>query len=157
MEILKGHHTGLTVRSIVKSIAFYRDLLGMHLVFSWSPNAPYIGEVTGYRNAELNIAVLKVPQVDFFIELLEYKNVEQITIDHRNGNPGIAHIAFQVDNLDQWFQFLRSKGVSSVSNPVTPTAGPNRGGRLVYMIDPDGYRVELIETSKAFTEFLPED
>ena len=34
--------------------------------------------------------------------------------------------------------------------PVTPTIGPNKGGRAVYMIDPDGIRVEFITTSQTF-------
>ena len=34
--------------------------------------------------------------------------------------------------------------------------GPNRGGRAVYVIDPDGFRVELIETSRSFADFAPE-
>ena len=28
----------------------------------------------------------------------------------------------------------------------SPTVGPNAGGKAVYMIDPDGIRVELLET-----------
>jgi hypothetical protein len=35
--------------------------------------------------------------------------------------------------------------VEFVSAPVTPTAGPNTGGRVVYMKDPDGIRVELVQ------------
>jgi lactoylglutathione lyase len=46
--------------------------------------------------------------------------------------------------------------VKSVSPPVTPTIGPNRGGRAVYLIDPDGFRVELIETQRSFGDFVQE-
>ncbi len=38
-------------------------------------------------------------------------------------------------------------GVKSVSPPVTPTIGPNKGGKAVYLIDPDGFRVELIQSA----------
>jgi hypothetical protein len=40
---------------------------------------------------------------------------------------------------------------------VTPTIGPNAGGRAVYMIDRDGIRVEFIETRRSFGEFTPEE
>ena len=63
-----------------------------------------------------------------------------------NGNIGNAHIAFFVDELDPLYERLTALGVRSVSRPVTPTIGPNQGGRAVYLIDPDGFRVELIET-----------
>ena len=154
-KVSKGHHMGLTVQSLEPSLHFYRDLLGLEEKFTWSPKAEYIREVTGYRKAEFNISVLEVPRSDLYLELIEYKNVEQVEIDHRNGNPGIAHIAFQVDNLDDFFAFLTENGVKSVSNPTTPTIGPNEGGRIVYMIDPDGYRVELIQTQHSFGAFEP--
>jgi gluconolactonase len=44
-----------------------------------------------------------------------------------------------------------------VSPPVTPTIGPNKGGRAVYMIDPDGFRVELIQSSMGFGQYQPTD
>jgi catechol 2,3-dioxygenase-like lactoylglutathione lyase family enzyme len=154
-KVLKGHHTGLTVRSLDVSVNFYRDLLGLEEKFSWSPEADYIREVTGYKEASFKISVLKVPGLEFYLELIEYGNIEQVEIDHRNGNPGIAHIAFQVEDLDQFYTHLVENNVKSVSKPTTPTVGPNVGGRIVYMIDPDGYRVELIQTRHSFGSFEP--
>jgi hypothetical protein len=40
---------------------------------------------------------------------------------------------------------------------VTPTIGPNKGGRAVYMIDPDGFRIELIQTPRDFASYRPEE
>jgi catechol 2,3-dioxygenase-like lactoylglutathione lyase family enzyme len=71
----------------------------------------------------------------------------------RNGNIGNAHIAFKVDELEPIYQRLKAAGVRSVSEPVTPTIGPNKGGRAVYMIDPDGFRVELIQAPGSFEEY----
>ncbi len=156
MQIITGHHTGLSVSSIDESLVFYRDLLGLKVIFSWNPNADYIRTVTGYKDADICVAVLQVPETEFYIELLEYRKVKHAVVDHRNGNPGIAHLAFFVDNVDQWFSFLTSRGIQSVSMPVTPEKGPNKGGRIVYMIDPDGFRVELIQSPKTFAEFNPE-
>jgi lactoylglutathione lyase len=155
MKIIKGHHTGLTVKSLSRSLYFYQELLKLELVFSWNPKADYLSKVTGYKNTDFHIAVLKVPGLDYFIELLEYRNADVTEIDHRNGNPGIAHIAFKVDDLGDWYDYLKSNGVPSISNPVTPELGPNKGGKLVYMIDPDGYRVELIQTLSNFGDYTP--
>ena len=155
MQIIQGHHTGLTVRSLSRSLCFYQELLKLQLVFAWNPKAEYLSKVTGYENADFHIAVLKVPGLDYFIELLEYRNVEVVDIDHGNGNPGIAHIAFKVDNLEEWYDYLKSKNVNSISDPVTPEIGPNKGGRLVYMVDPDGYRIELIQTTSNFGDYTP--
>lgn len=155
--VTQGHHTGLQVQSLDRSLAFYRDLLGLELVFEWNPDAPYIGELVGYPQVDLHSAILRVPGSDWFLELLEYRNVDRHNIDTSTANPGTAHVAFLVDDLEYVYEKLTSLGVDSVSPPVTPTIGPNRGGRAVYMVDPDGIRVELIETSRPFDADAPSE
>lgn len=155
-QITKAHHTGISVRSMEVSSKFYKELLGFEEVFSWNPQADYIGVLTGYPEVDLKATILKMPGVDVFLELLEYGNVDVKAIDHGNANPGIAHIAFFVDDVDALYTILTDKGVKSVSRPVTPTIGPNKGGRAIYMIDPDGVRVELIQSSKSFGEYKGE-
>jgi catechol 2,3-dioxygenase-like lactoylglutathione lyase family enzyme len=155
-KIIEAHHTGFTVRSLERSIAFYQDLLGFEVVFRWNPQAPYIGELVGYPEVDLHAAVLRIPNSSVFLELLEYRGIAQKPVDMSNGNIGNGHIAFKVDALDSFYERLVAHGVTSVSKPVTPTIGPNRGGRAVYVIDPDGFRVELIETPRQFGDFTPE-
>jgi lactoylglutathione lyase len=154
-HITKAHHTGLQVGSLDRSVAFYRDVLGFEEVFRWNPQAPYVGELVGYPQVDLHAAILRMPGSDTFLELLEYRNVERRPIDTGTANPGTAHIAFFVDDLDALYEQLHGRGVGSVSEPVTPTIGPNKGGRAVYMIDPDGVRVELIESSRGFGDYVP--
>jgi catechol 2,3-dioxygenase-like lactoylglutathione lyase family enzyme len=154
-KITKAHHTGLTVKSLERSLAFYRDLLGFEVVFAWNPKAPYISELVGYPDVDLHAVILRIPNSEVFLELLEYRGVEQVSVDMRNGNVGNAHIAFNVDQLDPLYERFTASGVRSVSAPITPTIGPNRGGRAVYLIDPDGFRVELIETSRGFGQYDP--
>ncbi len=152
-SITNAHHTGFQVADLDRSLAFYSDLLGFELVFRWNPRDPYIGKLVGYPDVDLHSAILRQPNSEVFLELLEYRNVERTPVDTSSANPGTAHVAFFVDNLDELYAELVAKGVDSVSEPVTPTIGPNEGGRVVYMIDPDGFRVELIESSGSFGEF----
>ena len=154
-QITKAHHTGLQVESLDRSISFYRDLLGFEEVFRWNPRAPYIGELVGYPEVDLHSAILRMPGSDTFLELLEYRNVEREAVDTATANPGTAHLAFFVDDLDALYEELRDRGIGSVSDPVTPTIGPNKGGRAVYMLDPDGIRVELIQSERGFGEYVP--
>jgi len=156
-RIKHAHHTGLTVRSLERSVAFYRDILGFEEAFAWNPRAPYIAELVGYPTVDLHSAILRIPGSDVFLELLEYRNVEADAVDSGNANVGTAHIAFAVDDLDALYADLTACGVASVSAPVTPTIGPNKGGRAVYMIDPDGFRVELIQSSIGFGDYRPDD
>ena len=155
-RITKAHHTGFTVRSLERSIAFYRYILVFELAFQWNPQADYLRELVGYPSVDLHAAILRLPGTDVCLELLEYRNLEQVPVDMRNGNIGNGHIAFNVDNLLELYADLQAKGVKSVSPPVTPTIGPNKGGKAVYLIDPDGFRVELIESAQAFGTYRPE-
>lgn len=151
--VTRPHHTGLQVRDLERSLAFYRDILGFELVFAWNPRAPYIAELVGYPDVDLHAAILRPPNSDVFLELLEYRGVERVPVDTRTANPGTAHTAYYVDDLDALYAELVARGVESVSSPVTPTIGPNEGGRAVYLIDPDGIRVELIQTRRSFADY----
>jgi lactoylglutathione lyase len=155
-NITRLHHTGFTVKSIERSKAFYCGILGFELAFEWNPVFPYLRELVGYPTVDLLAAILRLPGTDVCLELLEYRNIEQAPVDMRNGNVGNGHIAFNVDHLDELYANLLKKGVTSVSKPVTPTAGPNKGGRAVYLIDPDSFRVELIESAQKFGTYKPD-
>ena len=155
-SITKAHHMGLQVADLDRSVAFYRDILGFEVAFAWNPQADYIRELVGYPGADIHAAILRLPGSDVMLELLEYRNVERTPVDTGTANPGTAHIAFFVDDLDTLYAELRARGVGSVSPPVTPTIGPNEGGRAVYLLDPDSIRVELIQTSRSFAEYAAE-
>ena len=155
-KITKAHHTGLQVESLERSLGFYRDVLGFEVTFRWNPRAPYVGKLLGYPDVDIESAILRLPGSESFLELIEYRNVERQAVDTRTANPGTAHIAFYVDDLDSLYLELKARGVAFVSDPITPTIGPNKGGRAVYMIDPDGIRIELTESNKGFSEYAAE-
>jgi catechol 2,3-dioxygenase-like lactoylglutathione lyase family enzyme len=155
--ILRPNHMGIQVADLDRSIEFYRDILGFELVFRWNPQAEYIRTIVGYPEADIHAAVLRMPGAEVFLEILEYRNVAKSAVDTRTANPGTAHLAFTTDDCDALFAELTAKGVASVSQPVTPSVGPNKGGRAVYMIDPDGIRVEFIQNTKTFGDFSQEE
>lgn len=141
-------HIGIQVRDVERSAAFYEECLGFTRVARWSKAEPYVQRVVGYYpDVTLEIAVLAIPGSELFLEILEYVGVDGEPVDPATGNPGTAHFSLFVDDLDSLYAELRAKGVEFVSEVQTPTSGPNRGGRLVYMKDPDGIRVELVQSS----------
>lgn len=157
-SVIHPHHVGIQVADLDRSVAFYRDRLGFELLFRWNPQAEYVRTVTGYPDADIHAAVLRFPgDSGLTLEVLEYRGVEKTPVDTRTANPGTAHIALVVDDVDALHAQLTAAGVASVSPPVVPTVGPNAGGRLVYLIDPDGIRVELIATRRAVTEFTQDE
>jgi lactoylglutathione lyase len=57
---------------------------------------------------------------------------------------GYGHVALTVDDLDATLEELAGQGIEPERPPYTVREG---GSRLCFVRDPDGYRVELIETS----------
>jgi lactoylglutathione lyase len=140
-------HFGIQVADLERSVAFYRDLLGLELVARWVRDEPYIQELVGYPGVELNVAVFRLPASASFLEILEYRNVERRAVDPGTANPGTAHLCVYVDDLEAMYEHLVAGGARFVSAIKSPTAGPNTGGKVIYMLDPDGIRVELLETA----------
>jgi catechol 2,3-dioxygenase-like lactoylglutathione lyase family enzyme len=147
-------HTGLTVSDLDRSIAFYRDLLGLELITRWDSSQPYLRTVVGYPDAELRIALLRLPAgpdgggSGHHIELLEYRRPRGTRGDANTYNPGNGHVAFMVDDLAATHAALAAKGVRFKSAPVDITHGRNAGGRAVYFFDPDDITLELIQPAR---------
>jgi lactoylglutathione lyase len=139
-------HFGIQVADLDRSVAFYGDLLGLEMIARWVRDQPYIQELVGYPGVELHVAVFRLPHSESFLEVLEYRNVEKRPIDASNANPGTAHLCLYVPDLGALHARLVASGVGFVSGIKSPTVGPNTGAKVVYMLDPDGIRIELLET-----------
>jgi catechol 2,3-dioxygenase-like lactoylglutathione lyase family enzyme len=150
MTVSEIFHTGLTVSDLDRSIAFYRDVLGLELVAQWDSSRPYLRTVVGFPDAELRIALLRIPSSragasGHHLELLEYRTPRGVRGDSRTCNPGNAHVAFMVQDLDAAYADLSARGVRFKSAPVQITHGRNRGAKAVYLLDPDDITLELVE------------
>lgn len=144
MTIVSAHHTALHVADLERSLGFYRDLLGFELIWRRDNREEYVRRLVGYETAELCAAMLRFPGSDHGLELIEYRGVERTPVDTSPANPGTAHIALVVRDVRAFYDRLVSAGVAAVSEPVSVTSGVNCGRIAVYMIDADGFRVELI-------------
>ena len=145
------HHLGLTVTDIERSIEFYRDLLGMELIGRRpSVTADYVARQTGYKNVELNVASFRVggnsPQT---LEVVQYMTATGEPSDQATNRPGNSHLCMLVDDLRASYQNLAARSVQFKSEPVEITAGPNAGGLVIYLSDPDGYTLELFQPPHA--------
>lgn len=57
---------------------------------------------------------------------------------------GYGHIAVSAGDLDATLEALAAQGITPEKPPYTVREG---GSRLCFVRDPDGYRIELIETT----------
>ena len=147
MSVVGSHHTAYQVADLGRSLAFYRDLFGFEVVWERVNREEYVRRIVGYPEAELHQALLRFPGSDHCLELIDYRGVERTPVDTSPPNPGTAHMCLLVDDLRAFYDELRAVGVDAVSEPVLVTSGPNEGRLAVYMIDPDGFRLELLEVN----------
>ena len=146
LDITGVNHTGLQVRDIERSIAFYRDLIGLDLLAQRESRADYVADIVGYPGAVLQMAWLRHPSGGPIVELLQYVEPAGTPIDTATPNPGTAHLCFTVPDIHATFERLKAAGVTFRSEvPVAITHGVNQGGYAVYFSDPDGIALELLQ------------
>jgi lactoylglutathione lyase len=124
-------HTMLRVRNLDKSISFYCDRLGMSLLRKKDyPGGEFTLAFVGYGN-EADTAVL---------ELTYNWGKEDYVLGDAYG-----HIAIGVDDI-----YATCAGIKAQGGNVTREPGPMKHGTTViaFVEDPDGYKVELIQTKK---------
>ena len=152
------HHLGLTVADIERSIHFYRDLLGMELIGRRpSVTAGYVGQQTGYDDVELNVASFRIsPDCRQTMEVVQYMNHVGDPATTDTNRPGNSHLCLLIDDLKSAVAELSEAGVRFKSDPVEITAGPNAGGLVIYMKDPDGYTLEMFQPAQPTGGETPE-
>jgi catechol 2,3-dioxygenase-like lactoylglutathione lyase family enzyme len=147
-------HFSFTVSDLERSVHFYCDILGLELVHRQEQANPYTRQLVGYPDAYLRVAQLRIrgaptARSGHLIELVEYVAPRGKKVDTRTFNPGTAHLAFEVDDIQAEYQRLVVQGVRFRSEPVTIEAGINRGGYAVYFLDPDDITLELLQPPPA--------
>jgi catechol 2,3-dioxygenase-like lactoylglutathione lyase family enzyme len=146
--IISADHTGITVSNLERSLAFWRDVLGFELSHTAHQKGELAQEITGVEGAEIKLAVLKAPG-SHKIELLEYlAPADRKYINLRPCDVGSIHVALLVTDLDAVLARIAASGWKAAGKPQTLKAGPNAGKRVVYVRDPDGATIELMELPK---------
>jgi len=119
-------HTCVRVRDVDASLRFY-GLLGYEprgrLNFDSAYNV-YLGLPGGPDTLELTVNVGREEPYDL--------------------GDGYNHIALTVDDLDGLLARLAAEGIEPEQPPYAP-GGREEVGRICFVRDPDGYRVELID------------
>lgn len=143
-RIVAVNHTGITVANLERSLAFWQGVFGFELSHRVHHTGDLASGVTGVAGAEICIAVLKAP--GHRIELLEYRApADRKRVAVRPCDVGSVHVALAVDNLDAMLSAVAAAGWRAAGKPQTLTSGPNAGMRVVYVHDPDGTTIELMQ------------
>jgi len=120
-------HTMIRVGDLDRSIAFYRDFLGMRLLRRQDyPEGKFTLAFMGYGDESSNTV----------LELTLNWGVTSYEMGTAYG-----HIAIAVDDV-----YAACEKIKQLGGKVLREAGPMSGGTtvLAFIEDPDGYRIELL-------------
>lgn len=145
MSVRGLDHVSVTSEDLERSLAFYRDLLGIPVLDRGESDDDYLGEITGFEGARLRWADLDLGQGQV-LELLHYVDPPGARLEQRTNDPGSAHIGLAVGDLTALHRTLVEAGVVVRSEPVAIDEPGGWGGvRCLYAVDPDGVTIELVE------------
>ena len=120
-------HTRYRVEDLEKTVAFYRDVLGLQ----------EIRRHTSGRGSQL--VFFKAPGSDEEIELCKFDESGPVIV-----GPDLTHLAFEVDDIEEFGRASAAKGF-----PLSDGPHPNGNGGAIAFIDaPEGYEIELIQRPK---------
>lgn len=125
-------HTMLRVGDLQRSLDFYTKVIGMELIRTTErPEQKYSLAFVAFNGGNKN--------GEAEIELTYNHGVSGYDLGDAYG-----HIALGVDDVAATCERIRAAG-----GKITREAGPVKGGTTViaFVEDPDGYKVELIETA----------
>jgi catechol 2,3-dioxygenase-like lactoylglutathione lyase family enzyme len=125
-------HFVLRIRDLDASLAFYRDLLGLEILF-----------LKEYKANERPFVSARVGE-----QLLDL--VPDPTFDPETGKMagGYMHCCVEVENkLAEVMPYLKERGLTLIDDQPVPRMGARGIGLSIYILDPDGYVVELKEAN----------
>lgn len=131
MKVKKLLHTRYRLNDLERSVNFYKDVLG--LIEVRRHKSP--------RGSEL--VFLKAAESEEQIELCHFPNAGAVQVQ-----ADLTHVAFQVDNLEEFAKHLAKFGIKYSDGP---TMRPDGSGGFAFIDAPEGYEIELIQVSKQVT------
>jgi lactoylglutathione lyase len=119
-------HTRYRVHDLEKTVAFYKDVLGLEEV----------RRQTSGRGSQL--VFLKAPDSDEEIEICQFNQSGPVVV-----GPDLTHLAFEVDDMDKFTKHAAAKGY-----PLSDGPHSSGSGKIAFIDAPEGYEIELIERGK---------
>lgn len=136
------HHACFTVSNMERSVAFYRDILGMKVLWdSIEAGVKYKGEVsdkiTGCPGTEQHIVYLGIG--GDVLELVEFTPTGKPLENNKASDTGSSHVCFKTDDVNALYEKL-------LANDVVVHCSPQRvvDAIIIYFRDPDGIILEAI-------------
>ncbi|MCL5961650.1 MAG: VOC family protein [Chloroflexi bacterium] len=140
------HHSSISVSDGDRTLAFYRDLLGLPVLVDEVRASEAQDKILGVAGSRIRVIMVKAGHD--VIEFIQYIQPSGGLFDRKNWDAGSPHFAFEVSDVDAAYEALAEKGARFFNPPQTLSGGRLEGYRCAYFSDPDGVTVEIIQPPK---------
>ena len=127
LRVNKLLHTRYRVNDLERTVKFYRDVLGLQ----------EIRRHKSPRGSEL--VFFKAPGSEEQIEVTHFPGSGPVQVQ-----PDLTHLAFEVDNLEEFGKHLAQHGLKYSDGPTTTSTGTV----FAFIDAPEGYEIELVQKGK---------
>ncbi|QXC60894.1 VOC family protein [Aquihabitans sp. G128] len=140
-------HIGICVTDIERSTRFYTEALGFTQLYG----VDFVGgEVAATMEQDGGFRSAMLLRDDVRIELLQWIDVPMTGTGERKPMTqlGFTHLSFRVDDIDELTAAVRAAGGEVHAHTLSvlgDPAGAVAPTKLLYLTDPDGTRIELME------------
>ncbi len=145
-------HTNIIAKNAGRLIDFYKTVFHCQSINETRDlRGEWLDRLTGLNQAHITGEHLLLPgygEEHPTLEIFSYDTLEE-TISTEINRPGIAHIAFEVDDVNVTLKELINAGGSSVGEVVTAAYPNGLEAVFVYAKDPEGNIIELQSWRKA--------
>jgi glyoxylase I family protein len=143
VTIRRLSHHGVCVSDLERALAFYRDGLGFAEVSRLRFADPGTQKLLGLPGATLEAVYLRRDGVT--LELLHFPRPgTHLAAGPRAMNQvGLTHLSFLVEDLDAALAKLGALGGAALA--ATRIGRQGAGPKAIFVTDPDGTRIELVE------------
>ena len=172
-DVLRPGHLGRQIANVEETMHFYHDLIGLELRGTRDQPRPFgmnrgLQEVAslaqGVPDPYLQVsrvALLPIPGTaaapggpEMTIEAIEIKGIASHPFNPFLTDPGASYLTLIVTDLDKTLSLLKDERfpvISAGGNLVDLSGWPGITGKIraVFVRDPDGYPVELMEVTPA--------
>ena len=120
-------HTRYRVADLEKTVAFYKEVLGLEEVRR---------SVSGRGS---HLVFFKAPGSEELIEICKFDESGPVQV-----GPDLTHLAFEVEDMEVFGRHAASKGYPFSDGPHFN----ERGGAIAFIDAPEGYEIELIQPAR---------
>ncbi len=139
-------HTNIVAHDAGKLITFYKTVFHCQSIGEARDlSGEWLDRLTGLEEAHITGEHLLLPGYGKdhpTLEIFSYDTL-QASVPAEVNRPGMAHLAFEVDDVEATLAEIISAGGSSVGELVTAAYPGGREATFVYARDPEGNILEL--------------